>query len=189
MNRMPDLTPYPLEFARALAWIFQAEGYLSDDPDDAGGITKYGISLRWLRSHPEGDVNGDGIVDADDIRALTPVQAADFYFTGFWQASRADQMPGKIALAVFDFAVNAGVDRAAMVLQQSLRVKADGIIGPVTLAALRAADQDELLADYLGRRALFYHDIVTANTRHARFLRGWLNRLFRLQRVIVRGWL
>lgn len=186
MNRMPDLSSYSPDFALALRWIFRAEGYLSDDPDDRGGITKYGISLRWLRSHPDGDITGDGLVDADDIRALTPERAAQFYHSGFWLAANCHQLPPGLDLAVFDFAVNAGVSRAAMLLQQALRVRADGVIGPVTLAAAVRADIDDLVIDYLGRRALFYADLVRANSSQAKFLRGWLNRLFRVQRVIER---
>lgn len=187
MNRMPDLSQYSPDFASALRWIFRAEGYLSDDPDDRGGITKYGISLRWLRSHPDGDITGDGIVDADDIRALTPDAAARFYHSGFWLAANCHQLPAPLNVAVFDFAVNAGVSRAAMVLQESLRVRADGVIGPVTLRAALNADGHELLVDYLGRRALFYTDLVRANSSQAKFLRGWLNRLFRLQSYIATG--
>lgn len=185
MNRMPDLTKYSPEFALALRWIFLAEGYLSDDPDDRGGVTKYGISLRWLRTQPDGDIDGDGDIDADDIRALTPDQAAAFYHAGFWLAAGCHLLPLRPALAVFDAVVNAGVSQGVQLLQDVLGVRRDGVVGPVTAAAVRAAG-DDLVPEYLGRRALFYHDITLANSTYAKFLRGWLNRLFRLQRVIER---
>lgn len=185
MNRMPDLNKYAPEFALALRWIFLAEGLLSDDPDDRGGITNYGISLRWLRSHPDGDINGDGVIDADDIRALTPDQAAAFYYTAFWIGSGCHLLPARPALALFDFAVNSGVSRAATILQETVGVARDGVVGPVTAKAV-CAFGDDLVPEYLGRRALFYHDITVANSTYAKFLRGWFSRLFRLQRVIER---
>ena len=44
---------------------------LVDDPDDPGGITKYGVSFRFLKDHGI-DVDGDGDIDAEDIRGLNP---------------------------------------------------------------------------------------------------------------------
>jgi hypothetical protein len=41
-----------------------------------------------------------------------------------------------LGLALFDFAVNSGVARAAKTLQAILGVKRDGMVGPITLRAL-----------------------------------------------------
>lgn len=183
MNRMPDLSAYPTSARNALNWIFQAEGLLSDDPDDPGGTTKYGISLRFLSSLGNlGDIDGDGDIDSDDIRALTPADAASLYLNHFWIGVRADELPDRLNIAVFDMAVNAGVRRAVNILQQALPVKLDGIIGPATLAAAhRAMSHDpDFLIDYLGYRAQYYRDITLANSSLSKFLRGWTNRLFRL---------
>jgi lysozyme family protein len=53
-------------------------------------------------------------------------------------------------------------------------VKADGFIGPVTLAAAQKADANELGAKLISRRSTFYRNI--AKGRKAKFLKGWLNR-------------
>lgn len=184
MNRMPDLTPYPPSFARAAYWIFPAEGHLSDDPDDPGGITKFGISLRFLRTLGElGDIDGDGDVDADDIRALTPEHAARIYHERFWLAARCERLHPTLALAHFDAAVNTGLHRAAKLLQQTLRVRVDGIVGPMTIGAANQAGPDAL-PELLGYRSQFYHDLVTGKSSLAKYYRGWVNRLFRLQAFI-----
>jgi len=180
---MPDLSAYPTSARNALNWIFQAEGLLSDDPDDPGGTTKYGISLRFLSSLGNlGDIDGDGDIDSDDIRALTPADAASLYLNHFWTGVRADELPDRLNIAVFDMAVNAGVRRAVKILQQALPVKLDGIIGPATLAAARRAmaHAPDFLIVYLGYRAQYYRDITLANSSLSKYLRGWINRLFRL---------
>jgi hypothetical protein len=59
-----------MNFERAMSFTGKWEGGFVNDPKDPGGATKYGISLRFLRDlAPElGDVDGDGDVDADDVR-------------------------------------------------------------------------------------------------------------------------
>jgi lysozyme family protein len=51
-------------FERALAFTLRWEGGLSQDPDDPGGTTKYGISAR---AHPEVDVRNLTLEDAKEI--------------------------------------------------------------------------------------------------------------------------
>jgi hypothetical protein len=46
------------------------EGGLSNDPQDSGGLTKFGVTLGLLKQIAY-DTNKDGIVDAKDIYALT----------------------------------------------------------------------------------------------------------------------
>ena len=38
------------DFLKAHAFTARWEGRLVDHPSDPGGITNYGVSLRWLRS-------------------------------------------------------------------------------------------------------------------------------------------
>jgi lysozyme family protein len=60
------------DFNQAVKVILQHEGGYVDNPNDPGGATNYGISLRFLADHPEsGDFNGDGEVDAEDIANMT----------------------------------------------------------------------------------------------------------------------
>ena len=172
-------------FQIALNWIFLAEGGLVDDKNDKGGITKYGISLRYLkRKGAAGDINGDGEIDKKDIRQLSQTQASEFYFHDFWLACRCRGMPNDIAIAVFDCAVNQGGSIARRLLQKELHVKQDGIIGPKTLAELAKADTKTLLAHYLAARQMHYRDITMANSEYGIYIRGWTNRLFLLQKFI-----
>ena len=54
------------------------EGGFVDHKNDPGGATNYGVSLRWLKN--EGiDIDGDGKIDINDIKALTPSKAAELF--------------------------------------------------------------------------------------------------------------
>ena len=164
-------------FAAALAAVRRWEGGLADQPSDPGGLTKWGISLRFLRAIGL-DATGDGVVDGRDIRALSEDQVARLYRTHFWMACRCDELPAGLDLAVFDCAVNQGPLRARRLLQASLGVKVDGRLGPQTLAAAHAATEgpglDAALREFMVRRALHYSSLGSL----AVFGRGWFRRLF-----------
>jgi lysozyme family protein len=172
-------------FAAALAAVRRWEGGLADHPSDHGGLTKWGISLRFLRAVGL-DATGDGVVDGRDIRALSEDQVAQLYRTHFWMACLCDELPAGLDLAVFDCAVNQGPGRARRLLQASLGIKVDGILGPETLAAARAAAEDRgeepgekpglemTLNEFMARRALHYSSLSNL----AVFGRGWFRRLF-----------
>ncbi|MCU7886619.1 MAG: peptidoglycan-binding protein, partial [Candidatus Thiodiazotropha sp. (ex Lucinoma annulata)] len=103
----------------------------------------------------------------------------------YWESPQCDKLPGNWGFALFDAAVNHGQKLAVVIMQQALRVKADGINGPITQAAARAADDTDL-AHFFARRARFYFDITLADSTQAKYLNGWLNRLFLLQQAIHR---
>jgi lysozyme family protein len=79
---------------------------------------------------------------------------------------------------VFDAAVNHGNGQAVRLLQKIAQTNADGIIGPMTIAALRNmlddVGEDELIVRYLIERAMLYVGL----RQWAQFGRGWMRRLF-----------
>lgn len=158
-------------FAAAVDIVLRHEGVLSDDMADRGGLTKYGISQR---AYPD-----------LDIRSLTVEDAIALYRRDYWDRNRCGAMPWAPALVTFDASVNQGVPAAAVLLQRALGVTADGIVGPVTLAAVRHAETDDLLADYLSRRARRYTALARAAPDQGKFLRGWMKRLFQIQQAAL----
>ncbi|MEG3640458.1 glycoside hydrolase family 108 protein [Magnetococcus sp. PR-3] len=165
---MPE---YNKAFQKAVNLILAHEGGYVNDPDDPGGETKFGISKR---AYPN-----------VDIAALTREDAVALYHRDYWQPIHGDDLPPLLAMAVFDAAVNQGVSRAAKLLQKSLRVTADGKIGPQTLAATKNHPPLDLLADYMSRRAKHYHKLACKNPSQAKYIRGWLKRLFITQGHIL----
>ena len=110
-------------FDKSVEFVFAHEGCFSDDPADAGGLTRWGISQK---NHP--DV---------DIRNLTQEQATKIYQSEYWDACKCGDMPPALAFVVFDMAVNQGAGVAVRDLQKLLNVKVDGIIGAETMAMIR----------------------------------------------------
>jgi len=157
-------------FERAVRVVLNHEGGLSDDPDDPGGITKYGISLR---AFPH--------LGREVIRNLTVEQAKQIYKQNWWDRYGYERLPADVAIKVFDLAVNMGPAPAHKLLQQALcdvgqRVPVDGVIGPQTVAAAQAAPKDDLLRALRWRAVLRYLSLVEQNPTLRKFLQGWLRR-------------
>lgn len=171
-------------FDSAFGTVLPIEGGLVDNKRDPGGITKYGVSLRFAQSvadlstegHALLDVDGNGEINADDIRALTVEQAADIFFTYFWKLLRCDEFNSVgIALSVFDMGINQGRGPAIATLQAALGIKVDGRPGPVTMGAANALQFGaviDCLNEFTARRALRY--ATTAN--FDAFGLGWMRR-------------
>lgn len=96
-----------MSFEKAIGFSLPWEGgaTFTDDPDDPGGATKYGISKR---AHP--DV---------DIPNLTEDQAKAIYEHDYYLAAGCDQLDEPLDLVVFDAAVNLGVHRALDFLNEA----------------------------------------------------------------------
>lgn len=117
--------------------------------------------------------------------------ARSIYFSEYWLGGRCDRLPPRLDLAVFDAAVLHGPKAAIVLLQQSLRVDADGIYGDITNTAAWTAWREEphartLIRDMLSRRALLMHDLAVADSSQAQFYRGWMLRLFALHAEIIK---
>jgi lysozyme family protein len=154
-------------FDRALAFVLRQEGGFSDHPEDPGGATHRGITLATLaawRGHP---------ASMADLRALTREETAAIYRKRYWERMAGDDLPAGLDLVVFDAAVNSGPARAARWLQALLAVPADGVVGPVTLAAARAAGAADLIEAFTRRRQAFVEALPAFRT----FGRGWSRRI------------
>ncbi len=180
-------------FDIAIEAVLKHEGLFVDHPHDPGGATNYGVSLRWLRSlgdtdldgYVDGDLDHDGDVDADDIKQMTRAQAIELYRTRWWRPEYDQIQSVPLAAKLFDTAINVGAAQAAKILQRaanqlapdSKRVAVDGVLGAKTLGLVAAIAVAPLLAAYRSEQARFYLELVDAQpTTRSTFLRGWLRR-------------
>lgn len=181
------------DYTQIIPIILKHEGGLTEDPADRGGITNYGISLRFAQGTKDKallDVDKDGDIDRDDIKKLTKDQAIKVYKKHFWDKMKLDDEPSdKVALILFDAAVNHGVGGASTLTQKALvdlgfSLSVDGIIGPKTTAALRATNPDRFVNAFLNVREKYYRRIVEKNPSQKVFLKGWLNRISSLKTAV-----
>ena len=177
---MADSRAFDVAHEHVCKW----EGYWSDDPDDTGGATKYGVSLKFLRS-TNTDINDDGTVDRNDVLAVTPEIQKTLFKHNFWDNLNLDGWPARVAIVFYDSSVNAGAKQSVKLLQRALNVSDDGLYGPETKAALMSCDDLATALRLCDERDKFYRSIAK-NGNNAKFLRGWLNRVDAC-RSVVRG--
>ncbi|MCU0922561.1 MAG: hypothetical protein MUF16_19920 [Burkholderiaceae bacterium] len=131
------------------------------------GITR-NVYAIWLDSH--------GFAQKD-VRDMTADEAIAIYMERYWFPAKCELLPAEIRAIHFDAAVNHGVGRALKLLQQALDVKQDGIVGPVTLAAVAASSLPLLRTRYLVARYRLYGRIVQNDRSQIVFIAGWMARL------------
>jgi lysozyme family protein len=180
-------------FDHALRTVLRHEGGFVNDPNDPGGATNFGVSLRWLRDVglldldgdglPDGDLDLDGDIDIDDIRAMSRDDAAKLYRIHWWDRYGYGDFHLTIGTKVFDLAVNMGARQAHRVLQRACRacghaIEDDGIIGPATRAAVAAIRPECLILSLRSEAAGFYRTLIAARPRFETYRRGWLNRAY-----------
>lgn len=157
--------------------LLALEGGFVSDPDDPGGATNMGVTLGTWRDVGY-DIDGDGDIDAGDLRLITPEQVvASVLKPHYWDRWKADDINNQsIAELLVDWLYNSG-SVAITTTQRLLGVKADGIVGPVTLKAVNSAGQRELFESVMHERRRYYEGLASRKPNMRKFLRGWLNRL------------
>lgn len=170
-------------FEKAVVHVLKMEGGFSNHPNDPGTATNFGISLRWLKSQGMyGDLDDDGKVDIDDIKAIDTAAATRIYHDKWWNKYHYDRFVDcGVATKVFDMSVNMGSNRAHRLLQHSINslggnLIIDGIIGPITMKSANIEDPASLLTEIRGEQKRFYLRLIAKRPAMAVFKRGWLRR-------------
>jgi lysozyme family protein len=159
-------------FDPALHFVLTWEGGLTDDPYDPGGRTNKGITQSEYDTWRA--YNGS---EVRDVAQIDDQEVASIYRSDYWNRAHCDALPAHEDLLQFDTAVNMGPVRAIRLLQAAAGITVDGVFGSQTLTAVTAADYLPLVSDYCDRREAYYRALAARNTKLAKFLNGWLNRL------------
>lgn len=96
--------------------ILAREGGYLNDPDDPGGATNHGVTVHTMRRLGL-DLNGDGVIDADDVKVLTAQRALQIFIDEYFHKPKLDHLPSPVQASVFDMYVNAG-SNAVKILQR-----------------------------------------------------------------------
>jgi len=166
-------------FNQCLTIVLHEEGGYTNNPQDPGGITNFGITkTNWEEyvGHP---------VSASDMQSLTVTMITPYYHSKVWNKLLCDQLPSGIDLCVFDFAVNGGPSRSAKFLQKIIGATQDGSIGPNTISLLNSYISKNSILDtinqFQNQRRVFYQSLPTFSV----FGKGWLSRVDRIQNSAI----
>ena len=163
-------------FDEAFEIVLRHEGGYTNDPNDTGGETKYGIAKKY---HPD-----------LDIKNLTLADAKKIYQDNYWSLNNyGDIVNQEIANQAFDLAVNLGGLRANKILQQAFNFLAscagnidyllavDGKIGKMSLAEINSFESEGENAIFLIVIERLAADYYNSKGKKL-YITGWLNRLF-----------
>lgn len=174
------------KFESAIEWVLLNEGGLNEEVchADPGGLTNFGISLRFLKEVPPDRLRKYGVFDLEiteaTIRELTREVAINIYRGEFWDFFRFEEIENKkLATYVFDTAINPNPATAFRCLQRATWtlygyecIKDDGVMGSKTLAKVNACGI-LLMRPMMSERAGWYRE-----HSNGKFLDGWLRRAY-----------
>ena len=137
------------DFDKMLSFVLRSEGgYVAND---GGQACNKGIQQSTYDSYR----TRKGL-SKQDVKNITDEEVKDIYYTSYYKASGADKIDDpKLALYVFDTAVNMGVSAAKKILEKS------------------GNDADKFEEARLDR----YEEIAHYNPSKSKYLRGWENRV------------
>jgi lysozyme family protein len=153
-------------FEKALALVLEHEGGYVNHPKDPGGATNRGVTQAVYDAYRK--MRGRG---PQSVKFITDEELRAIYKFQYWDKVQGDFLPNGLDYAVFDFAVNSGVSRAAKYLQAVIGVEQDGQIGARTLAAIQSPVAT--INALLDRRVGFLRNLKTFIT----FGKGWTTRV------------
>lgn len=177
-------------------FILRWEGGFVNDPTDRGGATNMGVTIATWRSVGY-DKDGDGDIDVDDLRLITKEDVVNRVLKPhYWDRWKADQIKSQsVANILVDWVWGSGA-HGIKIPQRVLGIKDDGVVGPITLAAVNSANPKEFFNKIYEERVKFLNGIVTRSVAdyekklgrkateaellkytQKRFIKGWLNRL------------
>ena len=155
-----------------LADVLEREGGYVDHPLDRGSCTNYGITIHAL-----GEWRGRPVT-CEDVRRLTRDEALAIYREVYVRRPGFEAVPDpRLRALLVDFGVHSGPRAAIRALQRAIGVRADGILGPQSIDALRRADAAAVYRIVLQARGELIAGILQRDPGQRAFAAGWVRRL------------
>lgn len=154
---------------------------ISSDPGNFNSLgqnvgTNWGVNAKVYESHigrPPTE---------QDMRSMSIHTAHSIFKLKYWDRIKGDQITNqKVANMFYDGAINHGVGLMSKFVQRIIGVPDDGVIGPISLAAINAFNPATLHKEMKERRRALYYDIVRRKPEMEMWLNGWLKRIDRFK--------
>lgn len=141
----------------------------TDDPADAGGPTRWGVTMPVLAQYRRVPVTS---ITARDIQTLTRKEAFEVY--RFLFVKPFDLLPDStLKVNAIDMGVNAGVATSVRLLQETVGARVDGLLGRETVGL---TSQREWNPVFVGVRVAYYENLIQRRPVNIKWRNGWRNR-------------
>jgi lysozyme family protein len=169
-------------FDLAIEKTLKSEGKYSNDPDDSGGETYYGISRNnWSKWSGWTDIDIAKTTFGFPENIDVDEQVKQFYQVNFWDKINGDDIASQeVAESIFDFAVNAGVATSAALAQMIVGAKSDGVIGIDSISKINTCSQELFLAKFTIAKIARYVNIAKKRPANKQYFYGWVIRALEL---------
>jgi lysozyme family protein len=174
------------DFDRAVVVVLKHEGGWVSNPADPGGETNFGISSLFIVNEKltaeDLGIDPATFLKPGYLKPMTVDTAKALYRRCFWDRFEYGNIADQLAATkVFDSAVNCGPVRSHMFAQRaSTRIghpaTPDGILGPMTLAAINACAPQPFVAAFADEMRQYYETLVANRPALAEFESNWLKR-------------
>lgn len=137
---------------------------------DTGGLTRWGISQKTYKTL--------------DIRNLSLEKAIEIYKKDYFCKMKLDKIKSQeIADNIFDYGVNAGINRAMVTAREAAIICMSGFKSASYIAEaniydlINASNVKIFLETFVDLRKKYYISLATRNaTKYEKYLKGWLRR-------------
>lgn len=174
------------DFDAAIKVILGHEGGLSDNPNDHGGVTNFGLTIPFLNAaaDPNKYIGHALPWTREDILHMTIPLATQIYKDCIYDKHGYGNISDTlVATKVFDMAVNMGevqgeklAQRAANSCGVQPQLYVDGNLGPKSFAAINSIEKDTILKAMIAQQKAFYQWIVDHDPSQKIFWHGWMDR-------------
>lgn len=161
--------------SKLIPFILQWEGGFVNDPDDLGGATNKGITIDTFTEYKKR--KGQKAPTVADLKNISDAEWRDVFKSLYWDRWRADEIKSQAVANILVDWVWASGSHGIKRPQRLLGVKADGIVGKQTIAALNAMDAATLFKMIKDDRAKFIDEICKARPKNEKYRKGWMNRI------------
>lgn len=158
-----------------IPFILKWEGGYVNDPDDLGGATNMGVTMATYKTYCR--KKGLPVPTVSGLKSLTKKQWREILKTMYWDRFRADEIASQsVANICVDWLWGSGVVAIKRV-QELLEVKADGVVGVKTLAAINNKSPLPLFEQIKSIKIDYIDEICAKRPKNEKYRKGWMNRL------------
>lgn len=155
-------------------FILKWEGGFVDDPFDKGGATNKGITIGTFTAYRK---SIGRTASVEELKNISDTEWAAIFKTLYWDRWRAGEINNQSVADILVDWVWASGAWGIKIPQRVLGVVQDGSVGPVTLAAVNAADAYRFFEQLKAERIRYVDGIIARDPSQKRYEKGWKNRI------------